>query len=395
MDALAKTLLERLLLAGNKSAAGVRSRQAALTGSALAPYHALRSFKDKEAFETTILAARQTGAIEVETDKDNPREGYFQRINLTDLKALSRFLGQEPYADRLAVAMERLQAAGGRFPVVAEVCQKWQQMAKARGTGPDAIEDWLDALRVIHASETRTAHCADGVPLREASAQLFRDSKRIEKLTPLLDALLMGNLDTMARPAQEVWNELGLYREEQPVLMAGNVRVRRERHTALLDAPYTGLPAGTILGVDHPPSQVLSIENLTTFHSEARRSHQEPVLLLYTAGMPSPAWCAMYQRLLESIPDTVPVRHWGDVDEGGFRIAAKLAEVARGAGHGLMPWNMDPEEVPLASRRPARPKTIERMCHSAESAGWPRIAANIARLGIVVEQEALGGSDGI
>ncbi len=46
-----------------------------------------------------------------------------------------------------------------------------------------------------------------------------------------------------------MWEELGLYREEHPVLLAGNVFIVRERVSACLDAPYTGLPAATIRGV--------------------------------------------------------------------------------------------------------------------------------------------------
>ena len=389
MDDLARKLLERLLDAGNKSAAGVRSRQPVLTSTALAPYHRLRSFRDKESFETSVLAAKHAGAIEILVDKVNPKDGYFQRVNLLDIKALSRFLGQQPYADRLNVAIDHLQEWTTQFPVLDDVFQKWRQMAKVRGSGPDEVQDWLDAAKVVTSSEKRAAICAEDVPIREASAQLFKDSKRIEKLTPILDVLLSGSLDAAARNSPEVWNELGLFREEQPVLMAGNVIVKRQRITALLDAPYAGFPAGTVLSTVVPPAEVLTIENLTTFHSEARRRHQENVLLIYTAGMPSPSWRSMYRRLLESIPNTVPVYHWGDVDEGGFRIAATLAAVTREVRHRLLPWKMDPEDVPEHSRRTAVPKTISRMCQYAEAAGWPELSKTIDRLGIIVEQEAL------
>ena len=389
MDDLARKLLERLLDAGNKSVAGVRSRQPALTGAALDPYHALRSFKDKESFETSVLAAKQAGAVEILVDKVNPKDGYFQRINLLDIQALSRFLGQKPYADRLNIAIDCLQEWTTRFPVLVDVFQKWHLMAKVRGSGPDDVQDWLDAARVVTSYEKRTVICVDDVPIREASAKLFQDSKRIEKLTPVLDILLSGSLDATARNSPEVWNELGLFREEQPVLMAGYVTIMRQRITALLDAPYSGFPASTVLRMIAPPSEVLTIENLTTFHSEARRRCQENILLIYTAGMPSPSWQSMYLRLLESIPNTVSVYHWGDVDEGGFRISAKLAKVASLAGHKLLPWKMDPGGVPTNCRRTASPKTIDRMSHYAEATGWPELSEAIARFGIMVEQEAL------
>ncbi|MDO9365652.1 MAG: DUF2220 family protein [Methylotenera sp.] len=101
-----------------------------------------------------------------------------------------------------------------------------------------------------------------------------------------------------------------------------------------------GLPATTIMSLASKPSMVLTIENQTTFHSEARRKCDEDVLLIYTAGMPNPPWRDMYARLLKSLPEGIPVYHWGDLDEGGFRIASVLASVAKEAGHILQPWQI-------------------------------------------------------
>lgn len=81
--------------------------------------------------------------------------------------------------------------------------------------------------------------------------------------------------------------ELGLYREPQPARLAGNIVVRRERATFPLDSPYGALPPSTVLGVGSIPSQVLTIENQTTFHVWARQHYNSDVLCIYTAGMPS------------------------------------------------------------------------------------------------------------
>src|SRR5690606_18825995 len=148
---------------------------------------------------------------------------------------------------------------------------------------------------------------------------------------------------------------------------AGHVQLIRGRVAALLDAPFTGLPASTILAVSSPVEAVLTIENLTTFHSEAKHGSNKPILLIYTAGMPSPAWKAMYKRLLSRVPSTTSVYHWGDVDEGGFRIAASLAADAASCGHHLRPKSMNPEDVPEDMRRPASERTLQRMRHFAEA----------------------------
>jgi hypothetical protein len=135
------------------------------------------------------------------------------------------------------------------------------------------------------------------------------------------------------------------------------------------------------------PSRVLTIENQTTFHVWARQHCDSDALCLYTAGMPSPAWRAMYPLLLSELPAATPVLHWGDVDEGGFRIAAFLSRCAGEVGHTLMPWKMHPADVPEGLRREAPARTVERMVRYAEEAGWADVARELAQAKIVAEQE--------
>jgi len=134
---------------------------------------------------------------------------------------------------------------------------------------------------------------------------------------------------------------------------------------------------------------VLTIENQTTFHSEAKRRADNNVLLIYTAGMPSPAWRAMYGRLLAGLPSGTPVLHWGDIDEGGFRIAANLAEIARHVGHVLQPYRMSPVDIPRDRRRPAASGQIDRMRAFAVKAGWSELADLLAQSEFTAEQEVL------
>ena len=97
----------------------------------------------------------------------------------------------------------------------------------------------------------------------------------------------------------------------------------------------------------------------------------------------------MYERLLVMVPAGTLIQHWGDVDEGGYRIASVLAEAAKRAGHTLNPWLMSPLDVPADSRVPAQEGTVSRMARYAQRAGWPDIAAAIQNTGFTMEQEAL------
>ena len=386
LDPLARKALERLLKSADKHEAGVAVRRPALTGAALSDYRALRSLKEKENFESAMAYGQAEGAIRVQRPRHDP-QGLIERIELLDLGKLATLLGEVPHAHRVQTAKMTVSAYLEQFPVLADVLSSWERLKKVRGTGPDAAADWSDACNVIAYCRSHVAAGAMETPVRDASARLFKDSKRIEALVPCLDVLLAASLETEARPEGEVLQELGLYREQQPARLAGDVLVRRERGTFPLDRPYCALPASTVLGLDSAPSRVLTIENLTTFHVWARQNCDSDVLCIYTAGMPSPAWRAMYAKLLADVMVGTPVHHWGDVDEGGFRIAAVLSRCAAETGHTLLPWKMHPADVPETQRRPAPARTVVQMVKYASEAGWREIARELADAKIVAEQE--------
>jgi len=386
MDSSAKGLLEKLLKDADKVDAGVRSRAAALSESNLASYRALRSLHAKESIEATMMAGRAHGAIRLIWDNFQETTGFIKRIELIDKRMLASFLGKVPLSDILDSI--RLQWAPylERFPVLNDVMGRWAQLKSVRSLDPDSVLDWIDAIKVIDSVKSMAPE-DDLEPIREASYRIFRDSKRIEKLTVPADVLLTGSIESAPRDQASVWGELGLFREEHPVLLAGNVIIRRERVTSNLDSPYTGLPAATVLGLSGPLTQVMTIENLTTFHSEARRRKNESILILYTAGMPSPAWRAMYRRLLADIPASTPIYHWGDVDEGGFRIASVIARDVMEVGHVLKPWRMHPDDIPVAIRQKTTPYILGRIQYFAELAGWGDLGDAVAEAGFTVEQE--------
>jgi len=105
--------------------------------------------------------------------------------------------------------------------------------------------------------------------------------------------------------------------------------------------------------------------------------------------MPNPPWSEMYARILKDLPSDVPVFHWWDVDEGGFRIASVLVLEAHKAGHTIKPWSMHPDKVIEEHRRPASANTVNKMVHFAEAAGWSALGEAIEVAKFTVEQESL------
>jgi hypothetical protein len=378
--------LERLLKSADKHEAGTAVRSPALSDSALSEYHKLRSLKAKEDFEAVMAYAQTEGAIMALRPRRDP-QGLIKRVDLVDVIKLASILGKVPHSVRVQSARQALAARLSEHPVLIDVLSSWEKLKRIRGTGPDLAANWAMACDVIAYCQAQVAFGVTETPVRDASARLFKDSKRIEFLVPCLDVLLTGNVEDDSRPEAEVLQELGLYREPQPARLAGNIVVRRERGAFPLDCPYGALPPSTVLGLGSMPSQVLTIENQTTFHVWARQHCDSDMLCLYTAGMPSPAWRAMYLRLLSELPVSTPVLHWGDLDEGGFRIAAFLSRCAAEAGHVLMPWKMRPADIPESLRRAAQPRTVDRMVKYAGEAGWNDIAHELAEARLMAEQE--------
>ena len=185
---------------------------------------------------------------------------------------------------------------------------------------------------------------------------------------------------------------LGLRREPQPLLIAGGGAVTVGGVVLPLPRPFIGVPVEQLQALRTDARCLVSIENLASFHDAARAPGAESALLLYTGGMPSPAWRAAYARILACLASTLPVYHWGDIDEGGFRIAAKLAETAAAAGRQLQPWRMSPDalaDVACAAAATPTPAQLARMCAWARRAGWDEAASALQARPLRLEQEKL------
>jgi hypothetical protein len=386
----ARAALDRLLRLGER--AWSRGDEPASVSLPMTPakcpeYCALRSLDDFEAFEAGIALAVQHGAITTESERYGAREGRLKVIRLRDLVRLGEHLDCEPLPLRHARAEAALADWRGRFPVIEDVLASWKQGKSVRGHDASDVDALADAAKAIDALLRDDAQ--DRL-LRRESWRLFNDSKRLESLIPWLDVLLTGETGPSGLEQEQILATIGLRRQPQPLLIAGEGTACVGGMRLPLCRPYLGLPVEALERLDTTAAHLLTIENLTSFHDAARCRTDGRVLLLYTAGMPSPAWRRMFTRLLAGLPADVELHHWGDIDEGGFRIAATLAGVATGCGRTLRPWRMSPDDIPPALRNtPPSPVALRRMQDWARRASWPEIAEALARSPVRIEQEAL------
>lgn len=385
----ARAVLERLLRRAESARRRGADEHAALAMANCAEYAAQPGLRALEAFHAEIALAEREGAVAVQRDARSGDGTKLLRLRVHDVAALARHLGRTLLDDRVAAAECLLAPWRERFPVLGEVLAAWRADRKPRRGGPEAAADLADAARAVAA---RAADAGNERVLRRESARLFGDSKRLEKLTPWLELLVTGELAASGLEDEHVWSAIGLRREPQPLLVAGPGTARLADATLPLARPYLGLPVEAVLSLSTDARCLLSIENLASFHDATRASGAEHALLLYTGGMPSPAWRAAYARILAGLARATPVYHWGDIDEGGYRIAAVLAASAREAGRVLQPWRMSPERLPAAARQAAArptPAQLGAMQRWARRAGWPEAAEALGRQAIRLEQEQL------
>ena len=214
MDPLAKKALATLLRLADRHSAGVAARAPALTAMHLKDYHQLRSLQNKEGFEAVLKYAQDSGAVRLNLPALHP-DGYIQRVELVDVEALARLLGQGSLTSRLATAQGVLQGRVSGFPVLRDVLDQWASIKRVRNTSPDDAGDWLDACVAVESCRSAISVGQLETAVRDASARVFRNSKRIEALIAPIDVLLSGSVEESARSEAEVLQELGLNTSQQ------------------------------------------------------------------------------------------------------------------------------------------------------------------------------------
>lgn len=392
-----RALLKLLSQAENAWAAGAADKQLSLpfTESKLPGYFEFPSSAERLTCNADLGLAELDRAITITWDPRSGDKRQIARITLVDADKLARYLKVSPrwaMVDAATAAVGHLMEA---FPVLSQVISAWAAGTAVRRTTATDVLDWRDACRVIQ--HRRASGDAD-LPHRGLSVSLFNDSKRLEQLWPMLDILLQGGMDGAGRSDEEICGELGIVKFPSTVLLAGQIKVLYSGQDLILREPYLGLSPTHVESVAALTEidTLLSVENLSTFHELARQPLDDRrCALIYTAGMPSPSWLRIYRLMLGALPTGASVRHWGDIDAGGFRIANRLAGACEGEARVLLPYGMagelnkEPSEAGEGARKAlddAELRTIRKIC---EARGWSRQWAFVDNRKLAYEQEGM------
>ena len=380
---LAEDTLTRLLQRGERAvlSGSDRAIQEHLDGAGSAYWRLPLSERDRA--HERFLAAQGAGGVELKWSRQGGDDRPLEIVRLSDLDKLAAFLGKRTASQAIKQAEAILAPWLNRSERIGLIIDRWRLGKTVRGLSSSAAVDFADALRVMEAS---SGSAEDDLVVRVLSARLFGDSKRIEQLVRHLDILTAEEFTSAARHWDEVFSPLGLVKEPQPFLIAGaGVLCLTEENECPVAHPFVGVASKVITGFHGTPAWVLTIENLTTFHlaAEAMKGRSDG-LVIYTGGMPSPAWVRAYRTVLRSLPAAVPAYHWGDVDVGGFRIAAHIRRHIEGERK-FMPWLMEIGGQPWSNK--ANDGQSKEMARLAALAGWTAIADSPP--GSLIEQELI------
>lgn len=385
-ERVAELILEKLLKRAENALVKDVSRTVSLrlSDKSVPEYWRLQRHVDKLECNAALRSAEKQGAIKIEWDKRADENSQVERVLLLDENILANHLGAVPRWELIEKASREFAPRLDQFPILGQVLESWKQGFQARNSRVGNVEPWMSAIRVIDQCEKKEG---EDIPIRRLSASLFGDSKRIETLSPYIDALIQGDLSASPREAEEIFSELGLVKFPPTLLLAGDISVLYGHEEIKIVRPYIGLAPKEVeaINVKANFSFLLTVENLTTFHELATQRPQGSVIL-YTGGMPSPSWKRVYKLLLRGLPTNAYVYHWGDIDGGGFRIANHLGLCCKEVGQRLRLHNMTasllaPNTVTARELSVPEQIQIQRIC---ELWGWE--FEGIGK--IAVEQEA-------
>lgn len=355
------------------------------TSSSMPEYARLRGSHQLDPFFAEIRQAERAGAVRIAWDEDAGVGNAISRLTVVDADRLAHHLGVVPHWELLSHAQRVLQADRAQYPRVTQFLDPWSRGKTCRGVGPGDVDRVIDAIAVLRA---RQGQMDSEVTQRELSVALFSNSKRLAQLAAVLDEL-MGD---EGGDQDDVFERLGIVRFPQPVLIAGPLM---SPWGDALVQPYVGLAPEAVSACRVTPSVwgILTVENLTTFNVLARdRSRPEGLMVVYTAGNPTPGFLNAYQHLLTTAPAPLRVLHWGDIDLGGFRIAYRLHQAAVRSGYCLSPLHMDVSQVPcprdLAYEALPSAK-VTRICDLCDRMGWDDLGEALRATPLAIEQEGL------
>jgi len=281
----------------------------------------------RQSFAQVLVDAAKSGAISISMGQRETRH-LIERVRLADAAKLYAFLARTPRVEQTEQAVADLRhfieprqdEAKRALDLVAAA---WRRGGQLHGLSFHRIDQAVEFIKALDATLARDP--LDRRDLRTYSGQSTGDTKLLERQSQRIVSYLkqFGLIDS-ALPDAEALAILGLEKFPQPVLIAGPVRLAEAVFDRLV---YVGIPPEqtSLIEPVRPARAVLTIENLASFNRHVREARLPDDVVIYTGGFPSRAVISALTAIAKW-PGVSRIYHWGDIDEGGLKIALHLAE---------------------------------------------------------------------
>jgi hypothetical protein len=237
-----------------------------------------------------------------------------------------------------------------------EILAVWNRARSWNGFGPQDAPKLRTAFVLAQAIIDRRH---SGLDYRTFSRRIAGQSKALEQLEGAVVRLLKRVLDfpPEAKP-REALRTIGLEKFASPLLIAGRIDLA-EADLSCEKLVYLGIApneAGRVR-FREKPEYLLTIENFASFSRHAIEADPGRVgTSIYVGGYPSLATQQALRVLADTLPASVPIFHWSDIDADGVWI---FRTIERALGRPLRPHLMSAEiaeelGVPSAGRSTLR-----------------------------------------
>ena len=251
-----------------------------------------------------------------------------KRIAVEDTRALLDYCDIPVMNDEILNAITQLYNMDIHLPdwcktTISDISDAWLAGKTAFGCGVSSLNKLIDAL--IFVSWYFTQEIAPQKDMRTISVLLYSDSKKLESLLSIIAKIVAPNTPKAIRSKKppEIMEYWGISKFPPSFKCKSSIDVHTLR--GILDTskawPYLEIPPDGIINFSSSqnPDYILFIENKTTFERYSREI-EDKGWIFYTNGFPSRRWQDLFKNIVELVSKETPVYHWGDLDEGGYRI---------------------------------------------------------------------------
>lgn len=260
-----------------------------------------------------------------------------QFIELLDADALAEQIGYRRLGNRYEQAKRQVESQledSVHFNVIkADLLSKWQSTGKFEGFTVDEPQELIDAVNAADAMLALLETDTGEIDERHFSTRVFADSKKLKSLHSKIARVIRLRDSDIPDELEhhEVFQLFGVVPIKHPIYVTGAITLiaDNEKSASADFPPCVGVWPDHVISVkeNNPISIITSIENFATYMRYVESEKRAYEVVLYTAGIPSPAFRRFYRLLTSTVPEAA-LRHWGDIDVGGFTILHILEKTA-------------------------------------------------------------------